>query len=475
MFNQSKKLLMMTGAMLSLSNAYAGNINLDANATKELRLSIYNQNLALVSDVRKADLDKGGNNIAFEAVSEQIKPETALLQGKGLRVIEQNYEYDLLNYENILDQLVGKEVKTVITNQETGKNFFDKAEVVNSNNGMPLLKFSYGVESNFPGRIVFEKVPENLKVKPTLEVKVESAEKGDKDLTLNYLTNGMSWNADYVAEITGEDSLNWQGWVTIVNNSGADYKNAKVDLVAGSINQAPQNLLRARPMMAMKSASFAMDTAESAPAMGMNAENAAEYYRYTLPFETDIMNKQSKQVSLMEIKNVKFRQIYKLSSPLYIAFNSYSDEFERVHPSTVYKFENIKGNNLGLPLPSGIVRFYDKDNTLFVGEGSINQIAEGEKFELAVGKSFDLYASGKITEVKKLSDKSFEAEVEVKFSNAKKNEATIEFEQNFQGSIEVVKESLKSSKDKAKTLKWDISVPAKGNAVLTYTVRVVRN
>lgn len=475
MFNHYKKFMLMTGALLSVSNAHAGNINLDAEATKELRLSIYNQNLALVSDVRKAALDKGSNNIAFEAVSEQIKPETALLQGQGLRVVEQNYEYDLLNYDNILDQLVGKEVKTVITNPETGKNFFDKAVVVNSNNGMPLLKFSYGVESNFPGRIVFEKVPENLKVKPTLEVKVESAEKTDKDLTLNYLTNGLSWNANYVAEITGEDSLNWQGWVTINNNSGADYKQAKVDLVAGSVNQAVNNLMQARPMMAMKSASFVMDSAESAPAAGMRAESAAEYYRYTLPFKTDIMNKQSKQVSLMEIKNVKFQQIYKLTSPLYIAFNSYIDEFERVHPSTVYKFENIKKNNLGLPLPSGIVRFYDKDNTLFVGEGNISQIAEGEKFELAVGKSFDLYASGKIKEVKKLSDKSFEADIEVKFANAKNDKATVEFEQNLQGSIEVVKENLKSSKDKAKTLKWNVEVPAKGETVLTYTVRVVRN
>lgn len=475
MAGRFKNFLMLQTLLFAVGSAQAADVSLKFSDIESLRLSIYNQNLALVSDERKAVLNQGSNSISFEGVSAQIKPETALLQADGLKVIEQNYEYDLLNYENILEQMVGKEVKTVMTNPDTGKNVFDKAIVLNSNGGNPLLQFSYGVESNFPGRIVFEKIPENLRAKPTLEVQVESRDGGNKNLMLSYLTNGLSWNANYVAEIIDDNNLDLQGWVTIVNNSGTDYSNAKVDLVAGNINLVQNNLSQPRSMMPLKAVSFAMNAADSVVSDGMSAQQVDEYYRYSLPFQTDIMDKQSKQVSLMEIEAVKFKQIFKLKSPMYVAFNSYNDAFERLHPSTVYQFENISENNLGLPLPAGTVRFYDKKSALFLGESNINSIADGEKFELSVGKSFDLFASGKIKNTKKISDKSFEADVEITFNNAKSSNAVIEFEQNFQGSVEIIKENFASIKDKAKTLTWKVEVPSKGEAVLNYTVRVVRN
>ena len=443
MAGRFKNFLMLQTLLFAVGSAQAADVSLKFSDIESLRLSIYNQNLALVSDERKAVLNQGSNSISFEGVSAQIKPETALLQADGLKVIEQNYEYDLLNYENILEKMVGKEVKTVMTNPDTGKNVFDKAIVLNNNDGNPLLQFSYGVESNFPGRIVFEKIPENLRAKP--------------------------------AEIIDDNNLDLQGWVTIVNNSGTDYSNAKVDLVAGNINLVQNNLSQPRSMVPLKAVSFAMNAADSVVSDGMSAQQVDEYYRYSLPFQTDIMDKQSKQVSLMEIEEVKFKQIFKLKSPMYVAFNSYNDAFERLHPSTVYQFENISENNLGLPLPAGTVRFYDKKSALFLGESNINSIADGEKFELSVGKSFDLFASGKIKNTKKISDKSFEADVEITFNNAKSSNAVIEFEQNFQGSVEIIKENFASIKDKAKTLTWKVEVPSKGEAVLNYTVRVVRN
>ena len=152
-----------------------------------------------------------------------MKPETALLKAPGVKVLEQNYEYDLLTPVNILEESVGQKVTTVTTNPANGQNMFDKAEIISSNYGNPLLKFSYGIEANFPGRLVYENLPENLRVKPTLVVKLDNQNDGSKDLTLNFLTNGLSWQANYVAEITSDSQMDLQGWVTLNNQSGADY------------------------------------------------------------------------------------------------------------------------------------------------------------------------------------------------------------------------------------------------------------
>ncbi|MFR8207116.1 MAG: hypothetical protein ACLU99_13005 [Alphaproteobacteria bacterium] len=183
--------------------------------------------------------------------------------------------------------------------------------------------------------MVYENLPENLRVKPTLVVKLDNQNDGSKDLTLNYLTNGLSWQANYVAEITSDSQMDLQGWVTLNNQSGADYKDAEVQLIAGDVKQENGNV-RPQPrnlMMAAKSVSF--DAAGAAESASLPAENLGEYYVYSLPFKTDIMDKQSKQVSLMDLKGVKFEQSYRLTSPLNVSSTYASGDFERLHPSTV--------------------------------------------------------------------------------------------------------------------------------------------
>ena len=355
---------------------------------------------------------------------------------------------------------------------------FDKAEIISSNYGNPLLKFSYGIEANFPGRLVYENLPENLRVKPTLVVKLDNQNDGSKDLTLNYLTNGLSWQANYVAEITSDSQMDLQGWVTLNNQSGADYKDAEVQLIAGDVKHENGNV-RPQPrtlMMAAKSVSF--DAAGAAESASLPAENLGEYYVYSLPFKTDIMDKQSKQVSLMDLKGVKFEQSYRLTSPLNVSSTYASGDFERLHPSTVYKLTNSEENKLGLPMPSGVVRFYDKDGSgelQFIGAADMAQLAKGEKAELAIGEAFDIYADGKITAQNKLSEKMAENEVSVTFHNAKGRDAAVEFVQTFYYQTEIVSESLPSDRSKARTFKWLVNVPAGGETTLTYKVRVTYN
>lgn len=459
--------------LLAANVVQAEEISLTAGNNVGTNISIYNQNLALVKDVRKAKLGQGVNDIAFEGVAAQIKPETALLTADGVKILEQNYEYDLLNANNILDQNIGQKVKTVMMNPMTGKNVFDEALLLNNNYGTPILQFNYGIEANFPGRVVVDKVPSDLRIEPALSVKLESVDEAVKELELNYLTSGISWQADYVAEVLADNNINLQTWVTINNQSGAAYKQAQVQLIAGEVKQeAPQP----QPMMyamAKSARGMAMDVAENAIIM---PEAMSAYYIYNLPNKTDIEDKQTKQISLMDIKNVKAERLYKLVSPLYVGKNMTDNEFEKANPQVLYKLDNVNEANLGMPMPSGTMRFYEKDannNLQFVGESKISQLAVGEKAELAIGEAFDVFAKGKITQAQNLAEKMIEAQVEITFNNAKAEEVSVKFEQNFDGKVEVVKESQPSQNLKLGNLQWEVKIPAQGETVLQYNIRLI--
>ena len=353
---------------------------------------------------------------------------------------------------------------------------FDQAKILDSNYGNPILQFSYGIETHFPGRLIFDSLPENLTSKPTLSADLEAGQAGDNRLELAYLTRGLSWKADYVADITGADSLNLKGWITLTNESGADYKNALVQLVAGNVNLVSQVQPRAMPMMyaakMVRNAEMAMaDSAAGTPAQ----EALADYYIYTLPFKTTITDKQSKQVSLLSKDDVKFAREYRLTSPLYLWPNMRESEFVRQNPDVIFKLTNDKASNLGEPLPKGVVRFYENDKSgkvQFLGESSLKQLAAGDNAELKIGQSFDIAVKGKVTGVKSIAKNISEADAEIKFNNAKDKAETVVFEQGFNSNWEVVGESLKHEKKNASTAVWKVSVPAKGQAVLTYKVRL---
>ena len=279
-----------------------------------------------------------------------------------------------------------------------------------------------------------------------------------------------------MADITGADSLNLKGWITLTNESGADYKNALVQLVAGDVNLVSQVQPRAMPMMyaakMVRNAEMAMaDSAAGTPAQ----EALADYYIYTLPFKTTITDKQSKQVSLLSKDDVKFAREYRLTSPLYLWPNMRESEFVRQNPDVIFKLTNDKASNLGEPLPKGVVRFYENDKSgkvQFLGESSLKQLAAGDNAELKIGQSFDIAVKGKVTGVKSIAKNISEADAEIKFNNAKDKAETVVFEQGFNSNWEVVGESLKHEKKNASTAVWKVSVPAKGQAVLTYKVRL---
>lgn len=456
-----------------LSLAGESEILLTDKQNTGLSLSIYNNNLAFIRDSRSIDLPQGRSQIAFEGVARQMKPETAMLSGSGLKVIEQNYDYNVLTSANLQEASVGQQVKTAVFNQETGQDTFNTATLLSTQSGMPVLEFSYGVETRFPGRIIYEKIPAGLRTKPSLVANVENARPGEQNLELAYLTNGISWKADYIVEISSADKLNLNGWVTLNNQSGTDYKNAQVQLIAGSVNQVQPVMPRnyAAGMM-LKAAAFD-SVAESAAAPAR--ESLGDYYMYTLPFQTTIKDKQSKQVNLMTNNDVSYNKEYRFTSPLYLGLGTNLDEFEKQNPAVIFKITNDKASNLGEPLPSGTVRMYEKDSSgtlQFIGESPLSHAAAGEKIELNTGSAFDIWAKGKITQSQNIAKDMREIAVEITFENSKNEDAEIAFVQSFGDQYQLLTESLAGEEKNSRTREWDFTLKPGEKQILTFKIRV---
>lgn len=453
-----------------------------ASETKNLEISIYNNNLALVKDTRDINLSVGKNDIAFEGVASQIKPESVIIMGKGINVLEQNYNYDLITAQNMVEKSIGQQVKTVILNPENGKNIFDKAKIISANYGNPVLEFEYGIEPNFNGRIIFEKLPASLQSKPTLAAKVASVEAGLKELSLAYLTNGISWKTNYVAKVSGKNQLDLTGWVTINNQSGIDYKNAKVQLIAGDVNQVFEP--RPMPMAANRMMKMAvMETEDAVAATGSVPQQISGYHLYTLPAQTDIKDNQTKQISLIEKNNVKFKREGRLDSALYIGGTNKA-EFEKIHPSLYYIINNTESDNLGLPLPSGTVRFYENDENgslQFIGEDSISHVAKGEKMDLHLGNLFNVFVDGKITRINKISENKTSVqnscdrykivrqyEVSITFNNGGDQEEEILFGQDINQNTKIIKSSIAGTAKNINRYEWNIKIPANSKTELSF-------
>lgn len=475
-------ILLLAGTFLASVPANAEQILLKNNNSK-LTLSIYNQNLALVKDIRPADIKAGMSEVIFDGVAQQIQPETAMLYGQDIKVLEQNYSYNVISYENMLNQSVGQEVNTMRQNPQTGENIFEKAVLIGAAYGQPVLKFPYGIETNFNGRIVFNQIPSGVSDKPTLTAKINNKKAGSKNLFLAYLTGGLSWRTDYVATIADKNKLDLTGWVTINNNSGVDYNDAKIQLIAGDVNVV-RPVVQPRLLMA-KMSMAAMDNGVETAAMGSVApEQISNYELYTLPAITTIKDKQTKQVGLIEKSGVNYVKEFNFRSPLYFG-GSY--EFEKQHPSITYVLENVQKSNLGISLSAGTMRFYENDkngNLQFIGSTDIANTAKEETLRLNLGEAFNLTLKGKVA---KVSEKEVERKpqkqcynvkllktytAETMVSNADTAENSVIISQNLPDNYKIVKESLKGAVKNAQTRQWTVKVPANGKTTLSYTVEI---
>jgi len=444
---------------------------------KSIAVTIYNENLALVKDTRAIALVAGENRLALREVSGRMRPETALLRSLShpgaFTLVEQNFDFDLLTPAKLLEKYVGRTVRIVKTHPTTGAETIETATVLAANNGV-VLKIGDRVETGLPGRIVYDGVPANLRDRPTLVTELNSKRAGEQTVELSYLSGGLSWKADYVAELNAaDDSLDLNGWVTLTNQSGTAYPNARLQLVAGDVN-------RVRDELRLAAKASGMARMAEAPAQQMAQESLFEYHLYTLARPTTIADNQTKQVALLGATGVPVTKELVLQGNDYYYRSSVGGIGQKMKVGVFVQFENREASRLGMPMPKGVVRVYKKDssgNAQFIGEDSIDHTPKNEKVRLKLGDAFDVTADKKQTDFKRREplvnrSYSFESAYEIVLRNAKKEPATVIVREPVPGEWTMLEQSAPHAKVASGTAEWRVPVPAEGTTTLRYRVLV---
>lgn len=444
---------------------------------KSVSVTIYNQNLALVKDVRDFRLQRGTNELSMRDVSGRIRPETVQLRSLShpgaFALLEQNFDFDLLTPAKLIEKYIGRSVGIVKTHPTTGAERIEQATVLSTVNGV-VLKIGDRIETGIPGRIVFDSVPENLRDRPTLTMQLQNDRETRQTLELSYLTGGLDWRADYVAELSaGDDEIDLNAWVTLTNKSGTTYRNARLQLVAGDVNRVPERLRRAAKTQ---------DALEekSAQARSMSEESLFEYHLYSLNRPTTIADNQTKQVALMGATGVSATKELVLMGNNYYYSSSHGRLGQKMKTGVFVEFENKENVGLGLPLPKGVVRVYKKDtagNAQFIGEDRIDHTPKNEKVRLRLGEAFDVTADKKQTDFKKRASTwsyhyAYESAYEIVLKNAKKDAVTVTVQEPIPGDWKMLEQSQAHIKAASGTALWRVPIPAEGRTTLRYRVLV---
>lgn len=442
-------------ALMAVSPAFA--------QQRQLAVTIYADDLALVQDKRQVDLEGGRQRLEFADVSAQIRPETVSLAATGITIVEQNFDFDLLTPGKLMEKAVGSVVTIVRVNPATGQETREQAQVLATNGGV-VLKIGDRIEvlrdDGLPVRVIFDKVPDNLRARPTLSVTVNGARKGAQNATLNYLTSGLGWRADYVALYDDTSSkIDVQGWVTLTNSSGTTYDNAQTTLVAGSPMRAGdyQGPQYGRPASRPQLVEAGTETGDR--------ERLGDFYLYPLAERTTIANMQTKQVSFLDVHGVPAEHGYE--------FRNYwmGTEEEPQSAKTVYRFSTGSAKGLGDQLPAGVLRFYMRDkkgDPQFIGESTIDHTPMGSTLSLSTGDAFDVKVKPVVEKREKLGDRSWRTSMRYTLTNAGPKAVTVRLQQDgLWGDTRILTESLKSTRLNADVAEWAVSVPANGKTEVT--------
>ena len=459
-------MLLLASAPALAQPADDGASSAGRNAQGTIAVTIYNDNLALVQDRRDLALPAGRSRQEFPDVSAQIRPETVTLSGDGLSVVEQNFDFDLLSPSALMQKAVGETITIVRTNPASGAETRERALVLSANNGV-VLRIGNRIEvlrdDGIPTRVIFDKVPENLRPRPTLSVTLQAARGGRQPVTLTYLTPGLGWSADYVAlfdEAAGK--MDVQGWITLTNNSGTPYVNADTLLVAGAIGQSSQDYDGRRGYRPPPPRAIRSPGTESAA-----RERLGDFYLYPLAERTTIANVQTKQVSFLDVGGSPAQRAYEYRN----AWMGTSDQ--PVSANSVLRFSSSRSGGLGDALPAGTVRVYQRDargSPQFVGESAIGHTPMGSALGLVTGQAFDIKVQPTVEKRERINTMRWRTAMRYRLTNASPRLVTVDLVQaGLWGDTRIVAESSGSERRSADEALWRITVPANGEATLTAT------
>ncbi len=432
-------------------------------AGRTLSVTIYANDLALVQDRRDIEVKGGRQRLEFPDVSAQIRPETVTLTAPDLGIVEQNFDFDLLTPAKLMEKAVGQQVTLVHVNPANGAETREQAQVLATNNGV-VLKIGDRIEvlrdDGLPTRVIFDRLPDNLRARPTLSVTVTSPHPGSRSATLSYLTPGLGWRADYVALFDEPSSkIDVQGWVTLTNSSGTTYDDAATLLVAGAPAVAgndgyTQNSYRRSP------APLRQAGTESG-----TRERLGDFYLYPLAERTTIANMQTKQVSFLDVHGVPAQHGYEFRNS-WLGTTNMPESAQ-----TAYTFSTSAHAGLGEQLPAGILRFYMRDrrgDPQFIGESRIDHTPMGSALTLQTGDAFDVKVHPIITKRTNMATFEWLTDMRYELTNASPRAVTVRlFQQGLFGDSRITQESMKSSRTSADEAEWDVPVPANGKATVT--------
>jgi len=438
-------------------------------AQGDVAVTIYNQDRALVQDRRELTLPAGRSRQEFPDVSAQIRPETVTLTGNGIGIVEQNFDFDLLTPAAMMQKAVGETVTLVRINPASGAETRERARILAANGGV-VMQIGDRIEvlrdDGLPTRVIFDRVPEQLRARPTLSVTLDAAHGGRQPVTLNYLTGGLGWSADYVAlfdEPNGK--MNLQGWITLTNRSGTAFTNARTLLVAGDVNPVQQRYR-----------GYALPPPPPPPPGGMvragtesaGRERLGGFYLYPLAERTTIADKQTKQVSFLDVSGAPADRAYEYRNPWLGTVD------QPQSASSVIRFSTGRAGGLGDALPAGTVRVYQRDargNPQFVGEHAIGHTPMGSSMSLATGEAFDIKVRPVVAERTRVNTSPrWRTRMLYEVSNASAVPVVVEVvQQGLGGDTRITDETMKSERLNADEALWRVSVPANGRAALSAT------
>jgi hypothetical protein len=436
-------------------------------AERTLSVTIYAGDLALVQDRRDIEVKGGRQRIEFQDVSAQIRPETVSLTAADISIVEQNFDFDLLTPAKLMEKAVGQEITIVRVNPATGAETREQAQVLATNGGV-VLKIGQRIEvlrdDGLPVRVIFDKVPDNLRARPTLSVTVVGGRAGTRQATLSYLTPGLGWRADYVALYSeGDSKIDVQGWVTLTNSSGVTYDNAQTLLVAGSPTQADgggRQPSYSRPPPARPNL-------QQAGTESGGRERLGDFYLYPLAERTTIANLQTKQVSFLDVHGVPAEHGYEFR-------NHWLGTAETPQSAkSIYSFSTSAHLGLGDQLPAGVLRFYMRDkrgDPQFIGESRIDHTPMGSTLSLATGDAFDVKVRAVVDKRTRLNTFEWQSDMRYELTNALPQPVTVKLlQEGLWGDSRITAESVKSTRRSAEVAEWAVTVPANGKASLTAT------
>ena len=447
--------------------AGAAPVSITGADQREVMVTVYNGNLGLVKDVREIRLDAGAIEARFADVAAQIDPTSvhlrSLTDAAGLRILEQNYEYDLLSSEKLMEKYVGRTVRLYQSNGS-----YQEAKLLSMRG--PVYDINGQIHMGHFGSVVLPSLPENLVSKPTLTWLLHNTRPAPQRVEASYLTGGISWKADYVMVINPADTrTDLTGWVTITNQSGATYRDAALKLVAGDIHRAGNR------QDARRALEVAAKAAPATPDREFRSEGFFEYHLYTLDARSTIKDSQTKQLTLLSAADIPVDKRFIYNGAASYFRSQYGTPISNQKVGVYLDIKNAKDKGLGMPLPKGRVRVYKADTSgsqQLIGEDWIDHTPKDERVRLKMGEAFDVVGERVQKDWKRLGSNLYEVEWEVTLRNHKTEPVTVEVNEPLPGDWEMVRSTHAHEKPQAHTARFSLPVPKDGATTLTYRVRV---